>query len=174
MDEPHVTDEQAIDERWYARPEGLPERISAGGVVARIARGIVYVALVREGALPGYVLPKGGLEAGESIEEAALREIREEAGLTELHYVAPLVTLERCNLSRELWSINHYGLYFTTQENGEIEDTENHHGMAWFELDALPDMFWPDEAELLTRERMAIYDKVIAHMNPKGRKKYFR
>lgn len=169
-----MTEEQYIDEQWYTRPEGLPERVSAGGVVARIERGIIYIALVREGNLPGYVLPKGGVESGESIEEAAVREIREEAGLTDIHPIAPLATLERCNLSRELWSVNHYGLYFTTQENGEIEDTEHHHGMAWFALENLPEMFWPDEATMLTHKRMAIYDQVIAHKNPKGRKKYFR
>ena len=50
---------------------------AAGGVVARDG----LVALVHRPRYDDWTLPKGKLDAGESFEEAALREIEEETGL---------------------------------------------------------------------------------------------
>lgn len=46
-----------IDATWYEKPAGIPEVVSAGGVIVRRAGDQVRVALVREGTLPAYVLP---------------------------------------------------------------------------------------------------------------------
>ena len=50
--------------------------LSCGGTGGRI-----LVALTREGDMAHYLLPKGGVEKGESLLEAARREIQEEAGI---------------------------------------------------------------------------------------------
>lgn len=54
---------------------------SAGGVVTRRIEGAVYFLLIRDpyGKLG---LPKGHVENGETAEDAALREVSEETGLT--------------------------------------------------------------------------------------------
>ncbi len=63
----------------------------AGGIVYR-PRDSRYL-LVRARTPPGvWVLPKGHIEAGETPEQAALREVREEAGV-EADIVAPLPEL---------------------------------------------------------------------------------
>ena len=52
---------------------------SAGGVIYRRSGGRVEVALIHTGRRWG--LPKGHVEAGERVEETAVREVREETGL---------------------------------------------------------------------------------------------
>jgi 8-oxo-dGTP pyrophosphatase MutT (NUDIX family) len=59
---------------------------AAGGVVAG---GAGRVAVVHRPSYDDWTLPKGKLDAGETFEQAALREVREETGL-------------RCTLVREL------------------------------------------------------------------------
>ncbi|HZI18923.1 MAG TPA: NUDIX domain-containing protein [Pyrinomonadaceae bacterium] len=70
------------------------EQVSAGGVVFRRAGvGRVEVALISVGGEGRWQLPKGLVGRGESAEEAALREVREETGLA-AEVVAPLETIE--------------------------------------------------------------------------------
>ncbi|MDD5746633.1 MAG: NUDIX hydrolase [Candidatus Omnitrophica bacterium] len=68
--------------------------ISAGGVVFRKKEDIYEVILFRKKSDRCWGLPKGKLEPGETAQEAALREVREETGaeaeiigdLGEVHY----------------------------------------------------------------------------------------
>jgi 8-oxo-dGTP pyrophosphatase MutT (NUDIX family) len=54
---------------------------SAGGVVHRTLAGRTEVVLVRRHVPPLWALPKGTPSAGETLEETAIRETREESGL---------------------------------------------------------------------------------------------
>lgn len=57
-------------------------QVSAGGVVFRTGEdGVADVALISVGDPPRWQLPKGLVDAGETPEAAALREVREEAGI---------------------------------------------------------------------------------------------
>ena len=53
----------------------------AGGVVRRMRAGTFEYLIVRSSDGTHWVLPKGHIEPGESTEETALREVREEAGV---------------------------------------------------------------------------------------------
>ena len=143
-----------IGAEWYVRPDGFRHRTGAGGAVLRVEGPRLLLALVKEVELGDahYVLPKGGVEPGEDVAAAALREIAEESGLSELSYLGPLGTLERQNFKRTYWQTSHYGLYRTDQVDGPISDPANY-GLAWFPLDDLPPMFWPDEEALLKLRR---------------------
>lgn len=65
-------------------PSRIPTQIlvSAGGIVFRpITSGGAKVALISVGDPPRWQLPKGLVDKGETPEIAALREVREEAGV---------------------------------------------------------------------------------------------
>jgi 8-oxo-dGTP pyrophosphatase MutT (NUDIX family) len=61
----------------------MRREFSAGGVVIRPTDAGTEVAVIQPQGKPGghWVLPKGALDKGESSEQAALREVREETGL---------------------------------------------------------------------------------------------
>ena len=154
------------DELYYIHPADFPYREGAGGVVARVVGENVLIALVKERELPQeyYVLPKGGLEPGETWEAAAAREVHEEAGLDEVRLLGLLEECARQNYKRTYWQTTRYFLFYTKQESGTILDTEHHDEVAWFPLHSLPPMFWRDEADLLERhrERIAAETRVAA------------
>ena len=56
--------------------------VSAGGVVYRVRDGRVEIVLVARPVTNLWALPKGTPEAGESIEQTAVREVAEETGLS--------------------------------------------------------------------------------------------
>ncbi len=63
--------------------------LSSGGVIYRRRPDVLEVLLIRD-SYGNWGFPKGHVEADESLAEAALRECREETGLTRLQVVAPL------------------------------------------------------------------------------------
>jgi 8-oxo-dGTP pyrophosphatase MutT (NUDIX family) len=140
-----------IDQSWYLRAAHVTaERTSAGGVVVRPHGGEPLIALARERSYEGPVLPKGGVEAGESLEQAARREIEEEAGLSRLTLITKLGVLERLSFDKSRWVITHVYLFTTDQLTGVPTDSTRHqHGPIWRRLDQLDDMFWPDQRSLI-------------------------
>jgi 8-oxo-dGTP pyrophosphatase MutT (NUDIX family) len=153
-----------INETWYKRPPSVPEHTSAGGVVVRVENGRVHIALVGEKGLRKYVLPKGHVEAGESLEQAAVREIEEEAGLSQLTLLAPLGMRERLDFRKRAWKKTHYFLFITEQVDGVPLDRKHHYAAEWFPLDAFPNLFWPEQTQLIQENRLKI-EKLIARFN---------
>ena len=69
---------------------------SAGAVILREIDGQLKIALAQHAfATNSWVLPKGHVEAGETIEQAALREIYEETGLDNVQLITHLGTILR-------------------------------------------------------------------------------
>ncbi len=69
------------------------EQVSAGGAAFRRTGAGFQIALISVAPSRRWQLPKGLIDAGESAETAALREVREEAGI-ETELLAPIETVQ--------------------------------------------------------------------------------
>jgi len=154
-----------IDSSWYQRAPDAGERTDAGGVVIRREGEQTLVGLVQEDGYPDYILPKGRLEPGEAIEEAALREVAEEAGLRDLRLLTKLGVRQRMDYRRRDWVTTHYFLFWSDQADGAPTDVEHSYRLQWFPLDDLPALFWPEQRQLLEENRDLIL-RLAAKMVP--------
>ncbi|MEQ1876701.1 MAG: NUDIX domain-containing protein [Bdellovibrionia bacterium] len=138
-----------IDKSWYKRMSGVPDRTSAGGVIVRVDGDKTLVALVREGDDADYILPKGKVEKGESLEEAAEREIGEEAGISKLEQLAFLGVESRMTYKKDKWVTTHYFLFRTPQIVAKPTDDAHDYETEWFDIRKLPEMLWPEQKALI-------------------------
>lgn len=67
----------------------MKSEISAGGVVVQKRRNGWYVLLMKD-PNGSWTFPKGLVEKGEEVDQAAAREVSEEVGITQLTLISPL------------------------------------------------------------------------------------
>ena len=152
-----------IDDSWYVRPPDLKDRAAAGGVVVRRNGEDVLVLLARSRGFDKYFLPKGGVEPGEPIEQAARREIEEEVGVTDLALLDDLGSLARVNFARTRWVTTHYFLFLTRQIEATPTDADRHPPPHWHPIDQLPEIFWPEQRRLIESNRDRIVSAATAN-----------
>lgn len=129
--------------------------------MARLHDEEVLVALIRRPGQLEYALPKGGVEKGETLEEAAMREIAEEAGFTKLKLLGELGTGERLTGRKTAWQTTHYFLFLTGEIEGKPTDRHNWQ-VQWFELHQLPRIYWPEQEKIILDRREWILEMVRA------------
>ena len=149
-----------IDSSWYKKPKDAKLRTSAGGIVVRFEKKKIWVALSKGLKQSDYILPKGGVEKGETLEQAARREISEEAGFKRLKLLADLGSLKRLNYNKKNWVTTHYFLFLTKEIDVKPTEAKRYASPHWFQLDDLPDnIFWPDQQALVLDSRKLIKSK---------------
>ena len=128
--------------------------VSAGGVVINRQRMVLVVN--QNGT--SWSLPKGHVNGGEEPIQAAIREIMEESGITDLHFLCVLGAYGRSKLGqntgedKQEWKVLLFFLFKTNQN--ELNPKDPHH----------PHARWvhPDEVEaLLTHPKDKAFYKSI-------------
>lgn len=141
------------------------EAVSAGGVVFRIRDGTTEVVLVGRPASQLWALPKGTLEPGESLEQAALREVSEETGL-EVEIMQPVGQIaysfalrrERVQVSKV---VHHY---LMEPRGGNLERHDREYDVVnWYAVgEALRRMTYDNERDIVQRAAVLIAGRMDA------------
>jgi 8-oxo-dGTP pyrophosphatase MutT (NUDIX family) len=122
----------------------MTEFSHAGGLVFRQRQGEIFFLIVRAKPDPSHwVIPKGHIEPGEQPEAAAIREIREEAGVR-ARIIATLGTLHFNHHGKQINTILYLLEY--TGETPPEEQRECHWGLY---KDCLSLLTFPDTKEML-------------------------
>ena len=109
--------------------------MSAGGVVFRRRDGRVEVALVGRREPERWALPKGAPHQGESLEQAAAREVSEETGL-EVRVIRPLAEIGYWFVLRGVRHFKRVHFYLMEAVGGDVSlhDAE-YDVVAWFPIE---------------------------------------
>ena len=140
------------------------DQVSAGGVAYRERTGRIEVALVSVGERRRWQLPKGLVGAGEPPELAAMREVREEAGL-ETELVAPIETIEYWYQARERGTAVRFHkfvhFYLLRYVAGDVADHDHEvHEARWLEIGEAHDaLAFPNEKRVVDRAGQMIEER---------------
>jgi 8-oxo-dGTP pyrophosphatase MutT (NUDIX family) len=126
---------------------------SAGGVVYRGRGAAAQILLIRD-SYKSWGFPKGHLKAGESSEDAALREVAEETGLADLVVRGPLGTIDWFFTlrGRRIHKHCHYYLMESTSGDPSPQRAEGITECVWLTVaDALAKLSYANAREVLAR-----------------------
>ncbi|HEY8559321.1 MAG TPA: NUDIX hydrolase [Pyrinomonadaceae bacterium] len=137
------------------------EQISAGGVAFRGDRGKLEVAIVAVRPSRRWQLPKGLIDPGETEEQAALREVREEAGI-DCALVQKIETVEYWYFAAQKGERVRYHkfvhFYLLEYLAGDVEDHDHEIDEArWVPIDEAIDMLaFKSEKDTVKKAKMLI------------------
>jgi len=117
------------------------KEISAGGVVFRKDGETIEIQLIQD-RYGKITLPKGKMEAGETTEQTALREIEEETGIVG-EIIAPIERIDYKYNSIELGEVNKQVHYYLVEAKSGIlkAQVEEIRGVEWF----VPKQAWRNQ-----------------------------
>jgi 8-oxo-dGTP pyrophosphatase MutT (NUDIX family) len=133
-------------------------QISAGGVAFRKQDGRIDVALISVGEENRWQLPKGLVDKGESTEHAAIREVREEAGI-DTEIVGRIDKVEYWYFWKENGQRVHYHkfvyFYLLRYKAGDVRDHDHEVNEArWVHIDdAIKMLAFDNEKKIMEKAK---------------------
>jgi 8-oxo-dGTP diphosphatase len=133
-------------------------QVSAGGVVYRAAGNDFEVVLIAVGPSRRWQLPKGLVGPDESAEDAALREVREETGLT-AEFREPIDIIEYWYYGeqngRRVRFRKTVHFFLMRFESGSTEDHDDEvQDARWFPIETAQDeLAFPNEKDVVAKAR---------------------
>jgi 8-oxo-dGTP diphosphatase len=148
------TDTGAERGRFMARRKfAWIKQHSAGGVVVRTNRGVAEYLAIMPAHRERWQLPKGTVDRGESVEQAARREVREEGGVeaTIVGDLGPISFFYRMAGQRYAKTVNFFLMRY---EGGDPSEHDHEVKEArWFRLGEPEHLAFPSERNLVIRAR---------------------
>ena len=138
-------------------------QISAGGVAYRRRAKGIEVALISVGERERWQLPKGIVDKGESTEAAAVREVREEAGITTTS-LQLIDKVEYWYQSKESGAPVRYHkfvyFYLFRYKSGDVRNHDDEVNEArWVQIDEAIDLLaFDNEKKIVARAKKLIED----------------
>jgi putative (di)nucleoside polyphosphate hydrolase len=158
----------------FLRHEDLPYRPCVG-VMLLNAEGLVFVGRRIDQTVEGWQMPQGGIDQGETPEQAALRELKEEIGtdkakpLREMegwldydlpHHLLGVALKGRYRGQRQKWIAMRF-----TGKDGDIDVNTHEPEFAdwrWLAMEALPRLIVPFKRDTYTKVIDAFRDLAFA------------
>jgi len=134
---------------------------SAGAIILREIEGKLKIGLAHHSrAIKSWVLPKGHVEEGESIEQAALREIYEETGLGNVQLITHLGTIAResvkSNGDIEQKTIHLYLAYAPGDNSAQVPTDPRFIEVNWFSPEEAIELLPYESEQAFFREHLGL------------------
>ena len=134
---------------------------SAGAFILREMEGQLKIALAQHArATKSWVLPKGHVEVGETIEQAALREIYEETGLENVQLIKHLGTILRestkSNGDVEQKTVHFFLAYAPSNGRSQAPTDSRFISVSWFSPEEAIELLPYDSEQAVFREHLGL------------------
>jgi 8-oxo-dGTP pyrophosphatase MutT (NUDIX family) len=147
------------------------EQVSAGGVVFRGSGSDAEIVIIKTVPEDRWQLPKGLIDRGETAEQAALREVREESGI-DAELVAPIERIQYWFVAaysgerRKYHKFVHFFLMrFAGGDVSRHDDEVSEARWVTFD-DALQMLAFPNERDVVTKARDMIRTTIALSPKP--------
>lgn len=131
--------------------------VSAGGIVTKIKNNQINICLISlDPLLNKFVFPKGHIENNETLEQAALREVKEEIGLDNLKIRRYLGMLTRQSIERTGKKVIKDIHIFLMETNNYIHQKSDEK-YQWFSFDEAQKVLLDEEKIFLIKNKAEIF-----------------